>query len=122
MFTESDFSGVWGVFQSGTALFCIIYHLFGPNMIGEGKNVIKIDPMRVVNKPTNIIEYRSNVVYVFALLKALNIEVFWDPMDWITYPDVDYIMIQLQYIYDALKNRHCVLPPAMGTQAGVTSV
>lgn len=121
VFTESDFSAVWNVFQSGTALFLIIYHLFGPNMIGDGQNVTKVDPMRVVNKPANIIEYRSNICYVFSLLRALNIEICWDPMDFITFPDPDFTMIQLEYIYEALKERHCVLPPAMGSQAGVTS-
>lgn len=121
VFTESDFSDVWKTFQSGTALFCLIYHLFGPTMIGEGHNVVRIDPMRVVNRPTNIIEYKSNVVYAFSLLKALNIEICWEPIDWITYPDVDFMMIQLQYIYDVIKNKHCVLPPAMGNVAGVAS-
>jgi hypothetical protein len=121
VFTESDFSAVWNVFQSGTALFLIVYHLFGPNMIGDGQNIIKVDPMRVVNKPTNIIEYRSNMCYVFSLLRALNIEVCWDPIDFITFPDPDFTMIQLEYIYEALKEKHCILPPAMGSQAGVTS-
>jgi len=121
VFTEADFSGVWQTFQSGTAIFCVIYHLFGPTMIGEGQGVIKIDPMRVINKPTNIVEFRSNILYVFSVLRALKIEICWDPIDWITFPDVDFAMIQLQYIYDVLKSKHCVLPPAMASQAGVTS-
>jgi len=91
-------------------------------MIGEGENVIKIDPMRVINIPVNALEFRSNVMYSLSLLKALNIDVIWDPMDWITFPDVDFILVQLQLIYDVIKNRHCVLPPAMANQAGVTSV
>ena len=121
VFTESDFSGVWSCFQSGTAIFCVIYHFFGPAMIGEGVGVVRVDPMRIVNKPTNVVEFRSNVIYSFQLLKALGIEVCWDPMDWVTFPDVDFTMIQLQYIYNALKGRNCVLPPATGNQAGVTS-
>ena len=90
-------------------------------MIGEGANVINIDPMRIISKPTNAIEVRSNIIYVFTLLRTLKIEVVWDVMDWITYPDTDFVLLQLFYIYDALKARHCSLAPAMGNTAGVTS-
>ena len=121
VFTESDFNAVWSHFQSGTALFCILYHLYGPTTVGSGKNVVKIDPIRMVNMPANLSEYRTNLMYVFSLLHALEIDVLWDVMDWVSYPDVDFVLLQLTAIYEKLKMRQCSLPPAQGMNAGVTS-
>ena len=83
--------------QSGTALFNVLYHLYGPTVIGSGTSVVKIDPMRISSKPNNVMELRSNVIYVFTMLKALNIEIFWDVMDWITFPDT--VCSNLKFIY-----------------------
>jgi Calponin homology (CH) domain len=121
VFTEQDFSSVWNTFQSGTALFCVIYHLSGPTMIGEGAETIRIDPMRVVNKPKNVIEFKSNVNYVFGLVRALKVDLIFTPNDWISFPDVDFVMVQLLLIWNVIKNKQCVLPPAMLNNAGVTS-
>ncbi len=121
VFTESDFQAVWSHFQSGTALFCILYHLYGPILVGQGSTVVKIDPIRMVNEPANLSEYRTNMLYVFSILKALEIDVIWNVMDWLSYPDADFVLLQLTIIYDALKSRQCSLPPAQGINAGVTS-
>ena len=121
VFTESDFQAVWSHFQSGTALFCVLYHLYGPVLVGQGSTVVKIDPIRMVNEPANLSEYRTNMLYVFSILKALEIDVIWNVMDWLSYPDADFVLLQLTIIYDALKSRQCSLPPAQGINAGVTS-
>jgi hypothetical protein len=121
IFTESDFEAVWSHFQSGSALFCVIYHLFGPITVGSGRNLVKIDPIRIVNNPANLSEYRTNLMYTFSLLHALEIDVLWDVMDFLSYPDVDFVLLQLTVIYDKLKSRQCSLPPAQGMNAGVTS-
>jgi hypothetical protein len=82
---------------------------------------VTVDPIRIVNVPQNIADYRANVLYVLSLLRALNIEVLWDADDWITNPDTEFTTLQLSYIYECLKTRQCSLPPAHGTSAGVTS-
>jgi hypothetical protein len=121
IFTECEFSALWPHFQSGTALFCLIYHVYGPVEVGSGETTTKIDPLRIVSEPSNISEYRSNVLYLFNILKALKIECLWNVNDWLNFGESDFTLLQLQLIYDALKTRQCSLPPAQGRNAGVTS-
>ena len=118
---QGDLLNLWPHFQSGVAIFCLIYHLYGPVVIGEGQSSIRIDPMRIVSKPYSISEYRSNVSYVFNLMRVLNITVLWEIEDWITFPDTHFCVLQLSLVYDALNKRQCSLPPAQGNSAGVTS-
>lgn len=121
IFEEGDLAGIWPHFQNGTSLFCIIYHTFGQSKIGSGDSSVQIDPHRMHYEPKSIGEFRSNIKYVFSLLTALNIEVMWDVDDWLTYPDTEVIMLQLQLIYDCLKDTPSSLPPAQGNFAGITS-
>jgi hypothetical protein len=121
IFENGDLADTWGYFQDGSALFCIVYHLCGEVTIGKGSSAIQVDPMRIVSEPCSISEFRSNVKYVFSLLQALEIEIIWDVDDWISFPDTEFIVLQLNNIFEVLKNRQCSLPPAQGNSAGVTS-
>jgi hypothetical protein len=121
IFTDGDLIGLWSHMQSGFNIFCVIYHLYGPVSIGEGLNMVRIDSLRIKKTTSNIKEYRDNISYVFSLLRALDIEILWDLDDWITYPDTEFIVLQLYFVYEKLKGRQCSLPPAQGTNAGVTS-
>jgi hypothetical protein len=121
IFYEGNMADLWSHFQSGFCLFCIIYHLHGNVMVGEGNSAVRIDSMRVYSNPANIVEFRSNISYVFSLLAALKIEILWDMEDWITFADTEFVVLQLFYVYDKLQHRQCSLPPAQGTSAGVTS-
>eukprot|EP01035_Chromulina_nebulosa_P018407 gene18407-24109_t len=118
---ENDLSDLWSYFQSGVSLFDIIYHFNGPVTIGTDSKKVTIDPLRITSNPKSISEFRANSNYVFSLLKALSIEVLWDADDWITYPDTEFILLQLQLIYDKFSTSQCSLPPANGTVAGITS-
>lgn len=121
-FEEGDLSTVWPHFQSGTALFCVIYHLFGPNLVGSSNaGRVRVDPLRVAGNPTSICDFRNNLFYVFTLLEALSVDVIWTPEDWISNPDTEFIMLQLSYIYEAFKHKQSALPPAQGSTAGMTS-
>jgi hypothetical protein len=51
----------------------------------------------------------------------LDIDVIWTPEDWITNPDTEFTIFQLHLIYLALKHKQCVLPPAQGDIAGLSS-
>jgi len=82
---------------------------------------VRLDPMRVVKRPVGLTDVKANVTYVFSLLKALNIDLIFEVDEWITLPDADFILLQLTYIYDALKHRQGVLPAASGGDAGYTS-
>ncbi|CAM9149832.1 unnamed protein product, partial [Ectocarpus fasciculatus] len=121
IFTEGNLAGLWSHFQSGFAIFCILYHLHGNVTVGEGASAVRIDSMRIYADPSNIVEFRSNITYIFSILAALNIEVIWDLQDWISYADTEFVVLQLFYIYEVLQSRQCSLPPAQGTSAGVTS-
>jgi hypothetical protein len=77
--------------------------------------------MRVVQKPNNFTDMKANVSYVFSLLKALEIDIAWEVDELLTVPDTDFVLLQLTYIYEALKNKQGVLPPASGREAGYTS-
>lgn len=121
IFYDGNLADLWSHFQSGFCLFCIIYHLHGNVLVGEGSGAVRIDSMRVYSNPANIVEFRSNIAYVFSLLAALNIEILWDMEDWITFADTEFVVLQLFYVYDKLQMRQCSLPPAQGTSAGVTS-
>jgi hypothetical protein len=119
IFDEGDLSGVWPHFQSGTALFCVLFHFFGANPIGP--NADRVDPLQIAGDPSSISDYRSNLSYVFKLLGILKINVLWSAEDWISNPDTEFIMFQLFLIYENLKDKQCTLPPAHGDKPGLTS-
>ncbi len=121
IFDDGDLSGVWPHFQSGTALFCVMYHFFGQTQIGSGSNAQRIDPLRMVGDPTSICDFRENLTYVFHLLRLLGVDILWTAEDWISNPDTEFILLQLQYIYDFLRFKQCTLPPAQGDKPGLTS-
>lgn len=118
VFDEGDLSAVWPHFQSGTALFCILFHFYGSIQLKKG---MRVDPLQVCGDPSSICEYRDNLLYVFSLLEALGIDILWTVEDWISYPDTEFIMLQLIFIYETLKTKQCSLPPAQGSTPGITS-
>lgn len=118
---KGDLGGLWSLFQSGTLLFKVIYYFYAYSTIGEGMNIIAVDSLRIFEQPASISEYRSNMIYVFSLLRALKIEVIWDEDDWISYPDTEFLLLQLTYIYDVLKDLTPSLPPAEKGNPGLTS-
>lgn len=101
-----------GAFQSGLALFCIVFHFFGPTRVGDAttSNRVLIDPSRIYSVAETEEKCRSNVTYVFALLQAVGIEVLWSANEWMQFHDMEFIILQLRYIYDKLQHSECVLP------------
>jgi hypothetical protein len=122
IFDEGDLSGVWPHFQSGTALFCVVFHFFGAGHIKTTQGgTVRVDPFKIAGDPSSICEFRSNLRYVFELLEDLGIDVIWTAEDWISNPDTEFIMFQLSLIFDKLKDNQCTLPPAYGDKPGLTS-
>jgi hypothetical protein len=122
VFDEGDLSGVWPHFQSGTALFCIVFHFFGAAHIKTTNgSILRVDPFKIAGDPSSICEFRSNLRYVFELLEVLGIDVIWTAEDWISNPDTEFIMFQLSLIFEKLKDNQCTLPPAYGDKPRLTS-
>jgi hypothetical protein len=121
IFEEGDLAGVWPHFQSGTALFCVLFHFFGATSIGNGGATQKVDPLQVAGDPSSICDFRSNLIYVFDLFNLIDVDILWTSEDWITNPDTEFIMYQLFLIYEKLKDKQCTLPPAHGDKPGLTS-
>lgn len=118
---DGDLAGVWPHFQSGTALFCILYHFFGTMTVGTGSNAQRLDPLRISGAPASICDFRDNLLYVFDLLRLLGVYVMWPAEDWITNPDTEFVLLQLSFIYDKLRLLQCALPPAQGDHPGLAS-
>lgn len=118
---DGDVAGVWPHFQSGTALFCILYHFFGTTTVGAGSNAQRLDPLRISGAPASICDFRDNLLYVFDLLRLLGVYVIWPAEDWITNPDTEFVLLQLSFIYEKLRLLQCALPPAQGDRPGLAS-
>ncbi len=118
---DGNLAGVWPHFQSGTALFCVLYHFYGSSSIGDGSSSQRLDPLRIVGEPNSICDFRDNLSYIFCILEVLGVDVIWTVEDWISNPDTELILLQLSLVYEKLKNRQCTLPPANGDKPGLTS-
>ena len=118
---EPPHDGLWEELQSGTAMFCVVYHFNGPAWIGRGGNSVKIDTQKIHWEPKDLGQYRANVTEIFTLLKALGVGCLWNVDDWITFPDQDFVLLQLHQIFDRYRNSHCVIPPAHGPSPGIAS-
>lgn len=121
IFEDGDLSGVWPHFQSGAALFCVIYHFYGATGIGKGSTTHHVNPLNIAGDPTSICDFRNNLIYVFQLLGLLEVDVLWTAEDWISNPDTEFIAFQLLLIYEHFKDKQCTLPPAHGDKPGLTS-
>lgn len=118
---DGNLAGVWPHFQSGTALFCVLYHFYGSSSIGDESSSQRLDPLRIVGEPNSICDFRDNLSYIFCILEILGIDVIWTVEDWISNPDTELILLQLSLVYEQLRNRQCTLPPANGDKPGLTS-
>ena len=52
-------------------------------------------------------------------LVGVCVSVLWTAEAWITYPDTEFVLLQLSYVFELLKDRQCVLPPAQGDVPGL---
>jgi len=115
------FDGVWEHFQSGTALFCVLYHFHGQALVGTGDAAREVNAAKVYRKPRNLQEFRSNVAAIFDILTALGIMLFWSVDDWLNFRDTDFALLQLACVYERFKSSHCAIPPAKNNLPGISS-
>ena len=110
-------------FRSGTDIFLVLYHFFGPVLLTCGPKSLQIDPKRVSFSPRSLGEMKSNVQYVFALLDMLQVDVLWTAEEWIAKSDSSFLILQLNSIHALCRDRQCAVPLADTLQAipGVTS-
>ena len=110
-------------FRSGTDIFCILYHFYGPCVVSDGFKVLPIDPSRVFFSPRSLSDMRSNVSYVFDILETLGLDVFWTVDEWINLDETCFMILQLSKVHDLCRNKQCVLPLAdtLKLTPGITS-
>ena len=118
-------------FRTGTDIFCTIYHFLGPveidDITNSGMPPIAIDPAKVFFEPKSMEEAQANVQFVFDLLRALGVEVLWDVGDWVGSSDVAsewigqhdtlFVILQLNLVYEAFKDRESVFGVAASQTA-----
>lgn len=117
-------SGLWEQFRTGVLLFLVVLHFSGQKIpigygsVGVGVGVDARDSMqgpliadsaRIYANPIDQDQYLHNTQQVFALLRASGVELLWTPADWVTFPDEDFVVLQLSHIFAHFKGRPCAL-------------
>lgn len=114
-------------FRTGTDLFCVIYHFYGPALLYPAPSLpsrpLLIDPSRLYFEPLTMSELRANVSYVFNLLEVLGVDVTWTVDEWVSLDDQAFCILQLSKVYAHCKDRRCAVPLADPVTAapGLTS-
>lgn len=114
-------------FRTGTDLFCIIYHFFGPTLLFPASSLpcrpLLVDPSRIYFEPLTMSEMRVNVSYVFNLLEVLGVDVMWTVDEWVSIDDPSFCILLLSKVYMLCKDRRCALPLAdtLTASPGITS-
>lgn len=114
-------------FRTGTDLFCVIYHFYGPALLYPAPSLpsrpLLVDPSRMYFEPLTMSELRANVSYVFNLLEVLGVDVVWTVDEWVSIDDPTFCILQLSKVYAHCKDRRCALPLADPVTAapGLTS-
>jgi hypothetical protein len=118
---RAPYPGLYQHFTSGVSLFNIIYHFMGTSEIRTSRTATQIDPKRLYEHPMNLSEYRNNATEVFNIIKALRVDCFWEPDEFINFHDTDFLLLQLYKLYNHFVDMRCALPPAHGDITGVTA-
>jgi hypothetical protein len=114
-------------FRTGTDLFCVIYHFYGPALLHPAPSLpsrpLLVDPSRMYFEPLTMSELRANVSYVFNLLEVLGVDVIWTVDEWVSLDDQAFCILQLSKVYAHCKDRRCAVPLADPVTAapGLTS-
>ena len=114
-------------FRTGTDLFCIIYHFFGPALLFPASSLpcrpLLVDPFRIYFEPLTMSEMRVNVSYVFNLLEVLGVDVMWTVDEWVSIDDSSFCILLLSKVYMLCKDRRCAVPLAdtLTASPGITS-
>ncbi|GMH91549.1 hypothetical protein TL16_g12088, partial [Triparma laevis f. inornata] len=118
---RAPYPGLYQHFTSGVSIFNLIFHFMGTSEIRTSRAATQIDPKRLYEHPMNLSEYRNNSTEIFAIIKALRIDCFWEPDEFINFHDTDFLLLQLYKIYNHFVDMRCALPPAHGDITGVTA-
>ena len=116
------YTGLYTHFTSGVSLFCLIFHFHGKKKItrSDGSS-LSIDPSELYQHPKNLSEYRSNITVVFNILKALQIECYWEVDEFINFHNTDFLLLQIYKVFSSFVEVVCALPPAHGDVVGVSA-
>jgi hypothetical protein len=84
-------------FRSVTSLACVIHHY-----VVEA--IDRPDLRLVFWEPETDSEVTENVRYMFGIMDEVGFPVFFSPEQWLQNADVDFLMVQLYYVYFELKD------------------
>ena len=79
---------------------------------GGGGVWVVVDSARIVANPTELAQAAHNTEEVFALLRACGIDLLWTAEDWVSFPDDDFVVLQLHRVFSHFRDRKCALQDA----------
>ena len=120
---KPPFSNLWEAFRSGVNLFLVVLHFTGQlaTAVATNGDALRADPAasevvvdsaRIVANPTELAQAAHNTEEVFALLRACGIDLLWTAEDWVSFPDDDFVVLQLHRVFSHFRDRKCALQDA----------
>ena len=106
---KPPFSNLWEA-RSGVNLFLVVLHFTGQlaTAVATNGDSLRADPAapeavvdsaRIIANPTELAQAVHNTEEVFALLRACGIDVLWTAEDWVSFPDDDFVVLQLHRVF-----------------------
>jgi hypothetical protein len=96
---NNDFTSLYEFFRDGVAFACVLFWLGGSNGVPErGLPSVDLSRLYVSRNRLRLRHIRSNIRYVFELLRDAGVELIWTCDEFLSFPDDDFFMLQLQNI------------------------
>ena len=96
---DDDFTSLYEFFRDGVAFACVLFWLGGSNGVPErGLPPVELSRLYVSRNRLRLRHMRSNVRYVFELLRDAGVELVWTCDEFLSFPDDDFFMLQLHNI------------------------
>ena len=96
---DDDFSSLYEFFRDGVALACVLFWFGGSSGVPErGLPPVELSRLYVSRNRLRLRHIRSNVRYVFELLRDAGVELVWTCDEFLSFPDDDFFMLQLHNI------------------------
>eukprot|EP00940_MAST-03C_sp_MAST-3C-sp2_P001869 g1869.t1 len=95
-------NGMWDAFRDGVSIACVLFW-FGGAIESEGDSDASdvafpgVDLERIFETPS-LDQMRSNLNYVFEKMERAGIEVVWHSDDFLSFPNDDFLVLQLHNI------------------------
>ncbi|EGB05090.1 hypothetical protein AURANDRAFT_66740 [Aureococcus anophagefferens] len=98
---KRPFAGLWDFFEDGAALGTVLKYFVGPKALAAGEEREGLSSYEVIKKDLDDI---------FELLRSLDVPVLWTADDWATFPDDEFVLAQLDAVYERFRDCQCAVP------------